>query len=114
MGIHEVLTAPRSPWQNAYVERLIGSIRPECLKHFIVLNARHLKRTLAAYFRYYHQSRPHLAIEKQCPIDRQVMTEGAIVEIAELGGLHHRYERVSVVLRPDGLLANHNPQIGVT
>ena len=95
LQIEEVLTAPQSPWQNAYVERLIGSIRRECLNHFIVLNARHLKKILAAYLRYYHQSRPHLAIEKQCPIDRQVMTEGAIVEIAELGGLHHRYERVA-------------------
>jgi transposase InsO family protein len=65
----------KSPWQNAYVERLIGSIRRECLNHFIVLNARHLKRTLAAYFRYYHRSRPHLALEKQCPIERQIMKQ---------------------------------------
>jgi putative transposase len=88
----QVLTAPQSPWQNAYVERLIGSIRRECLNHFIVLNARHLKRTLAAYFRYYHGSRPHLALEKQCPIERQIMKQGVIVEI---GGLHHRYERIA-------------------
>ena len=73
LRIQEVLTAPQSPWQNAYVERLIGSIRRECLNHFIVFNARHLKRTLAAYFRYYHQSRPHLALDKQCPIERQIM-----------------------------------------
>jgi transposase InsO family protein len=95
LRIAEVLTAPQSPWQNAYVERLIGSIRRECLNHFIVLNARHLKRTLATYFRYYHRSRPHLALEKQCPIERQVMKQGVIVEIAELGGLHHRYERIA-------------------
>ena len=95
MGIAEVLTAFQSPWQNAYAERLIGSIRRECLNHFIILNAHHLKRTLAAYFRYYHQSRPHLALEKQCPIDRQIMKHGAIVEIPELGGLHHRYERIA-------------------
>jgi len=62
---------------------------------FIVLNGRHLKRTLAAYFRYYHGSRPHLALEKQCPIERQIMKQGVIVEIAELGGLHHRYERIA-------------------
>jgi transposase InsO family protein len=95
LGIEEVLTAPRSPWQNAYAERLIGSIRRECLNHFIVLNTRHLKKTLAAYFRCYHQSRPHLALSKQCPMERQVMKDGAIVAIAELGGLHHRYERVA-------------------
>lgn len=95
LRIEEVLTAPESPWQNAYVERLIGSIRRECLNHFIIVNARHLKRTLAAYFRYYHHSRPHLALEKQCPIERPIMKHGAIVEIPELGGLHHRYERTA-------------------
>jgi integrase-like protein len=76
-------------------ERLIGSIRRECLNHFIILNARHLKKTLAAYFRYYHRSRPHLALSKQCPIERNIMKDGAIVAIAELGGLHHRYERIA-------------------
>jgi transposase InsO family protein len=90
-----VLTTPQSPWQNAYAERLIGSIRRECLNHFIILNARHLKRTLAAYFNYYHRSRPHLALENQCPVERQIMKHGAVVEIAELGGLHHRYERIA-------------------
>ena len=95
LGIHEVLTAPQSPWQNAYAERLIGSIRRDCLDHFLVLNARHLKRTLAAYFRYYHRSRTHLGLGKQCPIERAVMERGEIVETAELGGLHHRYERVA-------------------
>jgi transposase InsO family protein len=95
LGIEEVLTAPRSPWQNAYAERLIGSIRRECLNHFIVLNTRHLKKTLAAYFRYYHRSRPHLALAKQCPMERQIMKHGSIVPIPELGGLHHRYERIA-------------------
>jgi putative transposase len=95
LRIAEILTAPQSPWQNAYVERLIGSIRRDCLNHFIVLNARHLKRTLAAYFRYYHRSRPHLALRKRCPIKRPIMKHGAIIEIAELGGLHHRYERIA-------------------
>ena len=80
---------------NAYAERLIGSVRRECLNYFIILNARHLKRTLAAYFNYYHRRQPHLALEKQCPIERQIMNRGAIVEIAELGGLHHRYERIA-------------------
>lgn len=91
--LEEVLTAPESPWQNADAERLIGSIRRDCLNHFVVLNARHLKRTLAAYFRYYHQSRTHLGLGKQCPIECPVMDRGAIVERPELGGLHHRYER---------------------
>ena len=95
MGIAEVLTAPQSPWQNGYAERLIGSIRRECLNHFIILNTRHLKKTLAAYFRCYHRSRTHLALSKQCPIEREVTKEGAIVAIGEVGGLHHRYERVA-------------------
>jgi len=66
LRIEEVLT-PQSPWQNAYAKRLIGSIRRQCLNHFIILNARHLKRTLAAYFNYYHPCRLHLALEKQWP-----------------------------------------------
>lgn len=78
-----------------YAERLIGSIRRECLNHFLVLNTRHLKKTLAAYFRYYHRSRTHLGLDKQCPIERTVMERGMIVEKAELGGLHHRYERLA-------------------
>ena len=65
------------------------------LNHFLIFSARHLKRTLAAYFRYYHRSRTHLGLGKQCPIERQVMDCGVIVEKAELGGLHHRYERVA-------------------
>ena len=89
LDINEVLTAPQSPWQNAYAERLIGSVRRECLNHFLTFNARHLKRTLAAYFRYYHRSRTHLGLGKQCPIEREVMDCGVIVEKGELGGLHH-------------------------
>jgi len=95
LHIEEVLTAPRSPWQNPYAERLIGSIRRDCLNHFVILNARHLKRTLASYFAYYHGSRTHLGLDKQCPIPRQVSSMGRIIEIPQLGGLHHRYERVA-------------------
>jgi putative transposase len=95
LSIEEVLTAAQSPWQNGYAERLIGSVRRECLNHFLILGAGHLRRTLAAYFRYYHRSRTHLGLGKQCPIEREVMESGAIVEIAELGGLHHRYERIA-------------------
>jgi Integrase core domain len=95
MGIEEVLTAPRSPWQNPYAERLIGSIRRDCLNHFVILNARHLKRALAWYFGYYHGSRTHLGLDKQCPFPRQVSSIGRITAIPQLGGLHHRYERVA-------------------
>ena len=96
LGTKEVLTAPRSPWQNPYAERLIGSIRRECLNHFVILNAKHLKRTLKNYFRYYHESRTHLGLAKQCPIPRPVSSRGRIIEIPQLGGLHHRYERIAV------------------
>jgi hypothetical protein len=95
MGIEELLTAPRSPWQNPYVERLIGSIRRDCLNHFVILNAKHLKRALASYFGYYHGSRTHLGLDKQCPFPRQVSSIGRIIAIPQFGGLHHRYERVA-------------------
>ncbi|MGI9071850.1 MAG: integrase core domain-containing protein, partial [Bryobacteraceae bacterium] len=80
---------------NPYAERLIGSIRRECLNHFVVLNARHLKRILRSYFDYYHQSRTHLGLAKECPAARPVMETGRIIEIPQLGGLHHRYERLA-------------------
>jgi len=95
LEMEEVLSAPQSPWQNPYAERLIGSIRRECLNHFVILNAKHLKRTLALYFRYYHGSRTHLGLGKQCPFPRQVLSSGRIVQISQVGGLHHRYERVA-------------------
>src|SRR5690349_2386605 len=79
LGMREILTAPQSPWQNPYAERLIGSIRRECLNHYIILNARHLKRTLSSYFRYYHESRTHLRLSKQCPFPREVLKVGKIV-----------------------------------
>ena len=95
LGLKEVLSAPRSPWQNAYMERLIGSIRRECLDHVIVLNEHHLRRTLQSYFRYYHRTRTHLSLDKDAPDTRPVHppSQGTVVEIAEVGGLHHRYER---------------------
>jgi len=95
LGIEEILTAPRSPWQNPYVERVIGSIRRDCLNHFVILNTRHLKRVLAWYVGYYHGSRTHLGLDKQCPFPRQVSSIGRILAIPQLGGLHHRYERVA-------------------
>jgi transposase InsO family protein len=95
LGVTEVLTAPRAPWQNPYVERLIGSIRRECLHHVIVLNETHLLRLLASYLDYYHRSRTHLSLEKDAPAWRPVQPPamGRIVELPQVGGLHHRYER---------------------
>lgn len=93
LGIKEVITTPRSPWQNAFVERLIGSIRRECLDHVVVLNRRHLTRLLKKYFAYYHGSRTHLALAKDAPQSRAIMSKGNIIAIPQVGGLHHRYER---------------------
>ena len=67
MGITEVITAPRSPWQNPYVERAIGSIRRECLDYIVIFNKRHLRRVLSKYIDYYHQTRTHLSLDKDCP-----------------------------------------------
>ena len=95
MGIKEVLIAPRSPWQSPYVERLIGSIRRECLDHVIVLNENHLRRVLGSYFQYYHQWRTHLSLDMDCPVPRAVHgpEHGNVIEVPEVGGLHHHYER---------------------
>ncbi len=95
MRIEEVMTAPHSPWQSPYVERLIGSIRRECLNHVIVFNETHLRRIFKRYIEYYHRTRTHLALSKDAPEPRtkQPPDLGAVIEIAEVGGLHHRYER---------------------
>ena len=93
MNIKEVLSAPRSPWQRAYVERVIGSIRRECLDHVIIVNEEGLRRVLSSYVRYYHGSRLHLSLDKDSPDPRPVQSIGDIVAIPEIGGLHHRYER---------------------
>jgi Integrase core domain len=89
MRIEEVLTAPHSPWQNPFAERLIGSIRRECLNHVLVLSERHLRRILTHYFAYYHQARTHLALDKDAPNLRRVElpAEGKIVQLPEVGGL---------------------------
>lgn len=94
-GLSEVVTAPRSPWQNAFAERLIGSIRRDCLDHVVVFNRRHLTRLLRNYFAYYHRSRTHLALSKDTPEPRPIMKHGKIIAIPQVGGLHHRYERVA-------------------
>lgn len=97
MGIEEVLTAPQSPWQNPYVERLIGSIRRECLDHVVVLHERHLQRILTSYFAYYHRWRTHLSLAMDCPEPRPVHApdHGRVIAIPEVGGLHHHYERMA-------------------
>jgi transposase InsO family protein len=97
IGIDEVLTAPRSPWQNPYAERLVGSVRRECLDHLIVLGEQHLYRILKSYFAYYHRSRTHLSLGKDAPEPRPVHppSMGKVVAPPEVGGLHHRYERLA-------------------
>ena len=97
MGVEEVVTAPRSPWQNPYVERLIGSVRRECLDHSIILNERHLRRILGSYLDYYHGSRTHLSLGKDTPDGRPVQSAGSgtVVSLPKVGGLHHRYERLA-------------------
>ena len=97
LDIEEIVTAPRSPWQKPFVERVIGSIRRECLDHVIVLNESHLRRILASYIDYYHRSRTHLSLDKDCPHSRPVqeVDAGKIVAFPQVGGLHHRYQRLA-------------------
>lgn len=95
MGVKEVRTACRSPWQNPYTERLIGSIRRDCLNHVIVLGEEHLRSLLRPYFEYCHRSRTHLGLSGDCPESREVdlPENGRTVEISKVGGLHHQYVR---------------------
>jgi len=88
-----VLIAPRAPWQNPYAERIIGSIRRECLDHVIVLNEEHLRCILSECFAYYHEARTHLSLDRNAPVPRPVCppTQGKVVAKACLSGLHHRY-----------------------
>ena len=95
MGIQEVLGTPRSPWQRAYVERVIGSIRRECLDLVLVFHETSLRRILRSYLDYYHRSRTHLSLGKDSPEPRSIQPEhmGRVVALPEVAGLHHRYER---------------------
>jgi putative transposase len=95
MGIEEVLIAPRSPWQNPYVERVIGSIRRDMLDHVIVLNEQHLRCLLTDYLPYYHDFRTHLSLAMDFPVPRSVEPPevGEVIAVPEVGGLHHHYER---------------------
>ena len=95
MGMKEVLTAPRSPWQNPYAERLVGSIRRECLDHVVIFSKGSLRRILKSYGDYYLRSRAHLAFDEDPPVSHPIQPPGLglVMELPEVGGLHHRYER---------------------
>jgi putative transposase len=95
LGIEQIVTAPRSPWQNGYCERVIGTIRRECLDHVIVRNEKHLRRVLKEYLVYYHRSRTHLGLGKDAPEPRMIQAQDAEPVVSELvlGGLHHRNYR---------------------
>ncbi len=95
MNIEQVVTAYKSPWQNPFAERVIGSIRRECLDHVIVLSDVHVKEILKEYFAYYHHDQNHLSLDKDAPYKRPVQVkpmDGKLVELPRVGGLHHRYE----------------------
>ena len=94
MGIRDKPIAPASPWQNGFAERLIGSIRRECVDHFVVLGEEHLRRILQTYARYYNNIRTHRSLNKDAPVSRPVQRIGIINSHAILGGLHHHYARV--------------------
>jgi len=94
MGIRDRPIAPRSPWQNGYVERMIGSIRRECLDHPIIFNEAHLRRALSTYARYHNAVRTHLALHKDAPLGRCIQRAGAIRRVPHVGGLHHAFVRI--------------------
>jgi transposase InsO family protein len=94
MGIRDKPIAPASPWQNGFAERIIGSIRRECLDHVIVLGEVHLRRILKSYAAYYNDIRTHRSLDKDAPVTRQIQRIGSIKSHAILGGLHHHYARV--------------------
>jgi transposase InsO family protein len=94
MGIRDKPIAPGSPWQNGYAERLIGTIRRECLDHMIVFGEVHLRRILGKYAAYYNGSRIHRSLNKDAPFHRAIERVGAITSLPVLGGLHHQYCRI--------------------
>ena len=94
MGIRDRPTSPRSPWQNGHAERLIGSIRRECIDHVVVFGERHLRHVLRSYQQYYNETRTHLSLAKDAPIPRAVEAVGRILSRPVLGGLHHQYVRI--------------------
>ena len=97
LGIEQVSTAPRSPWQSPYVERLVGSVRRDCRDQVIVPNEQHLRRILRRYFEHHNEDRPHRALDADAPVSRaaQVPGSGRVVALSRIGGLHHRYARAA-------------------
>jgi transposase InsO family protein len=93
LDIREAVITPRSPWQNGYAERVIGSIRRECLDHVVVIGERHLLGILSKYVDYYNGTRTHLSLAKDAPEPRSVPSQGRVVEVPRVGGLHHEYFR---------------------
>ena len=95
LDIEQVVIAPHSPWQNPYVERVIGTLRRECLDHVVLLGESHFSYIVRRFLSYYHGARTHLALDKDAPETRAVQPpeRGKVIEIPEVGGLHHRYER---------------------
>lgn len=93
MGIRDRPISPRSPWQNPYAERLIGTFRRDCLDHILIFGAPHLRRVLVVYFRYYNETRTHLSLDKDAPLGRSIQRRGAIGAMPVLSGLHHCYSR---------------------
>jgi transposase InsO family protein len=94
MGIRDRPTSPRSPWQNGYAERLIGSVRRECLDYVVVFGEKHLRHVLQSYMNYYNETRTHLSLDKDAPLSRTVERAGRILCRPILGGLHHKYVRI--------------------
>ena len=94
MGIRDRPIAPRSPWQNPYVERLIGTLRRECLDHVLIFGEWHLRRILKSYSLYYNETRTHLGLDKDTPLPRPAQRSGPIVSVPILSGLHHCYARI--------------------
>jgi transposase InsO family protein len=94
MGIRDRPISPRSPWQNPYTERLIGTLRRDCLDHVLLFGARHLRRILASYSCYYNEKRTHLSLNKDVPLGRAVQRHGAVVAVPVLSGLHQCYARI--------------------
>ena len=94
MGIRDRPISPGSPWQNGYAERLIGTLRRECLDHVVIFGETHPRRILSAYVAYYNQARTHLVLQKDAPVYRTVQRSGTIVAIPILAGLHHQYVRI--------------------
>ena len=94
MGIRDHPISARSPWQNPYVERLIGSLRRDCLDHILIFGERHLRRVLTSYSLYYNEARTHLGLAKDAPHRRAVQRSGTIITTSVLSGLHHRYDRI--------------------